>query len=253
MAFTLLLLMAATPTEVSARHHAYWLIEPGHDEYVTLLIARGPWESFTPKASSQGPLDAPALVLQTYRRDSIWNNDGQPLKAAVGLSHNGPGSAGLDGRTLFVVPVALKQIAALLAKPEGTVPIHRRLAPTSGQESLIAQLQQELNAEAPTERAECMKDLRIALVEALRGRGERDAGESPFDQLQSAAARALKADRSGVETLRNVRTLTVSGVEFFIAKAALMLLEEQIPQALLSHRSVFGEREALIDLCAGAF
>ncbi len=66
-------------------------------------------------------------------------------------------------------------------------------------------------------------------------------------ELYAATVLALLDDRSGLPILRSVGTLTNSQIEYFYARAALTLLHENIPASLVGRRSVFRQREGLID------
>jgi hypothetical protein len=63
--------------------------------------------------------------------------------------------------------------------------------------------------------------------------------------VEAASVLAILGDRSGLDRLRDVPTLTNSGIEAFYARAALSLLGEPPPAA----RSVFTDLETLLDEC----
>jgi hypothetical protein len=70
-------------------------------------------------------------------------------------------------------------------------------------------------------------------IPALRARL---AHRNPLTVLEAASVLALLGERSGVANLRVADSMTQSGVEFFYARAALMLLGEPIPAALAAQR-----------------
>lgn len=70
-----------------------------------------------------------------------------------------------------------------------------------------------------------------------------------FEKLKWAVVLALAGERHSLEHLRNVKVLTSSQVEFFLAKSALLILGEKIPEALMKQRSVFQDRESLFLHC----
>lgn len=68
--------------------------------------------------------------------------------------------------------------------------------------------------------------------------------------LEAACVLALLGSRDGLEQLKTVQTLTNSQVEFFYAKAALIILHEPIPANLKNMRSVFQDLEEMIHECS---
>ena len=77
------------------------------------------------------------------------------------------------------------------------------------------------------------------------------AHKNPFVGLEAATLLAIFGDRSGLELLRGVTTMTNSQIEFFYAKAALLVLGEEIPESLEQHHSVFRDLEMLVKACSG--
>jgi len=70
-----------------------------------------------------------------------------------------------------------------------------------------------------------------------------------FAEVLAATVLATFGNRAGIPVLTSVGTLTNSGIEFFYARGALIVLGEPIPPALTNRRSVFRQREELIDAC----
>lgn len=77
------------------------------------------------------------------------------------------------------------------------------------------------------------------------------AHKNPFVGLEAAALLAILGERSGLELLRGVTTMTNSQIEFFYAKVALLVLGEEIPESPEQHRSVFRDLEMLVKACSG--
>lgn len=72
-----------------------------------------------------------------------------------------------------------------------------------------------------------------------------------FEKIKAAAGLALLGQRDGVSILKGVESMTSTQIEFFYAKAALFLLNEDIPQDFTRKLSVFQEYEKLILRCQG--
>lgn len=76
--------------------------------------------------------------------------------------------------------------------------------------------------------------------------------ENPLVVIESAATLALMGSKEGVAELKAVKTSSQSQIEFFYAKAALVLLDEFIPPGLQKQASAFREREELMRQCGTA-
>lgn len=126
------------------QYFTYWLTRFDSNEYVDLLIAKQPVESFSRfKFDTQESLfDAEAIIVTTYAKDSIWNTDFKPFKQVVSIKK-------VDASKQLVVLnqkkyqysiASLREVINLLENPEGTIAIHRILSPTAGAEDFIPQL-----------------------------------------------------------------------------------------------------------------
>ena len=157
---------AALPRE---RYHAYWLTRqppaPG-GEYLELLVSRLPIDRLVAesvglefvfnKAPDRQPplLDALALTIATYEKDSVWNGDGVPLKALRSIRDFRPKerAVSVNGKTYRYEECPLADVVRLLERPEGTKPIHRIHAPLGGYEqtarALRLLLREQLRADA---------------------------------------------------------------------------------------------------------
>jgi hypothetical protein len=172
---------AALPKAVTPdRYAAYWLSRDGKkSEYRMLLVTRLPlsevarWlEVWNLRAAGAPPpavpiLDGAALTISTYKTDSIWNVDLQPLKLVTrftGLDEK-ERSVEFDGVRHHYETCALAEAVRLLNAPSGKIPIHRIHAPLAGMEQ--------------TARA-----LKLLLEEQLRNDKSADVPEPP--QLQEA-------------------------------------------------------------------
>jgi uncharacterized protein (TIGR03067 family) len=173
---------AALPRAITPdRYAAYWLSKAGGDsEYRMLLVTRLPlsevarWlelANLRPVGAPPPPpvriLDGAGLTISTYKTDSIWNVDLQPLKSLTrftGLDEKDR-SVDVDGVRHRYEECALPEVVRLLNDPSGTIPIHRIHAPLAGMEQ--------------TARA-----LKLLLEEQLRNDKSADAPEAP--SLQEA-------------------------------------------------------------------
>jgi hypothetical protein len=73
--------------------------------------------------------------------------------------------------------------------------------------------------------------------------------DDPFGVIKAAATLALLGSKDGVDALRSVQTCTNSAIEYFYARAALILLGEPIPQRLRGETSVFRQLEEVVFRC----
>ena len=86
-------------------------------------------------------LDAPAVFFETHKRDSIWNRDGLPIKVFEGhLASDQSGDLVANGRRYKVEVATRGEVARLLNRPAGTIPLHRRYAPVGGAEKTVRAL-----------------------------------------------------------------------------------------------------------------
>ncbi len=129
---------ASQPAIQPVNCYAYWLSADDLGEYVDLLISNQPIQKLPQiTLDTTKPIgDAAAVVVRTYSKDSIWNVDRRPFKhvEAVGSVDAGKQRVVLNGREYRYAPVPLRDILALLERPEGKMPVHRINAPLAGAE-----------------------------------------------------------------------------------------------------------------------
>ena len=141
---------ATQPATTTSVYHAYWLTETApHGEYVDLLISKEP----IPRLAEVLP-DASATVVTTYAKDSIWNRDGHPFRPVESFKmvDDAKQMASMNGKEYRLETAPLRDVVALLEKPNGTLPVHRIRPPLAGAEDstkqLLARLKDQLSAEA---------------------------------------------------------------------------------------------------------
>ena len=106
--------------------HAYYLFLVGapqgcEDCYVPLLVTRQTLEEV---ASAGG--DSATILITTYERDSIWKVEQSVPLAAADVSASDR-IVRLRGRRYRWQEITAAEVLRLLEKPEGTIPIHRRM------------------------------------------------------------------------------------------------------------------------------
>ena len=67
--------------------------------------------------------------------------------------------------------------------------------------------------------------------------------------LEAASVLAILGFKDGLDLLKNHKVMTNSNIEYFYAKAGLILLSEKIPENLQKKNSVFSELNRLIEKC----
>ena len=109
-------------------------------------------------------LDQPAIFLETYKRDSIWNQDGRPLKRFTGrlVKENDEQEMLAFGRRYKIASAEVTDVIRLLRHPEGTVGLHRLHSPTGRAERTIDAialvLEDQLRRSSDNEREPKAKD-----------------------------------------------------------------------------------------------
>jgi len=106
--------------------HAYYLFllsapQGCEDCYVPLPVTRQTLEEL---ASSGG--DSASVLITTYERDSIWKVEPSVPLAAADVSAS-ERIVRLRGRRYRWQEITAAEVLRLLEKPEGTIPIHRRV------------------------------------------------------------------------------------------------------------------------------
>ncbi len=74
--------------------------------------------------------------------------------------------------------------------------------------------------------------------------------ENELVTIEAAAVLAVLGFRDGLKHLQNVRSLSNSNIEFFYAKAALILLGEPVPEKLKDRNSIFHGLNDLLRPCS---
>lgn len=137
------------PAPAEGKYVAYWLAPhpagANEAEYPVLLLARLPMDELAEhvtllgllkKKSEQQPplLEAPALAVVTYKKDSIWNADGVPFKPVRSVADLRPDvrKVTVNGTAYRYEACPVKEVVRLLERPEGTVHIHRIHSPLAG-------------------------------------------------------------------------------------------------------------------------
>jgi hypothetical protein len=112
------------------------------DEHETLKVL--------PQVQKREPyvLDVPAMFLETYKRDSIWNANGRPIKQFFGeFAENDKSAMLANGRRYKITPAESLDVIRLLKNPEGSIPLHRRHPPVGGAERTLRALRLLLEAQ----------------------------------------------------------------------------------------------------------
>ena len=130
---------------------AFWLFSDSDEHYEPLLLlTRVPFKKLlaesklkselghAPENDADRPplLESSALCLNTYLKDSIWNNDRRPIKAigVVTGVDNQKNSITIDGLQYRAEEASVSEVINLLEAPEGNELLHRRHAPLAGAE-----------------------------------------------------------------------------------------------------------------------
>jgi len=158
--------IAEKPTSAASRpatqartvFRAYWLTSSEPDEYVVLLISKEPIQrlSGTKLDPTTALPDAISIVATTYAKDSIWNVDQRPFKMVDSVKSVDPDKKEivLSDKRYGYAPASLRDVIALLEKPDGTIPIHRIHRPLAGAEvfanELLGKLKDQLKDEEST-------------------------------------------------------------------------------------------------------
>ena len=135
----------AASNEPSINYHAYWLVDPKTKStgYRKLLITLGPLErylqlSLQPTSfpgyngsARSSILDQSAFTFDTYQDDSLWDH---PFEAVESFGHLNVSSQEIvmNGNIYGITDCPMNVVRRLLAKPMGTLPLHRRNHPLQG-------------------------------------------------------------------------------------------------------------------------
>ena len=79
-------------------------------------------------------LESAALIIETHRKDSIWNQDERPIKPVGRVSEVDERRQELtvDGRRYRFDKCEIKEVVRILDDPTGKQPLHRKHAPLAG-------------------------------------------------------------------------------------------------------------------------
>jgi hypothetical protein len=124
--------------------YAYWLYEgdPATSTHVNLLLSRLPLVSLSgaPPDASVPIARADALIVATYRKDSLWWNADRVLfqRPAIGTVDQAGGTVVVEGKTCQWESASIESVSNLLANPGGTLPVNRLLPPEFMADSIAA-------------------------------------------------------------------------------------------------------------------
>lgn len=139
------------------QYHVYWLTKDGEEVssgYIPLLLSRRPIEelSLVDNLVTEPLLDATAVMVITYAKDSIWNDNGHPFKpiSSAGTVDSAARLAVLNGKTYPYSNASIAEVVSLLEHPLGTISIHRTHAPINGAEEFVSALLDKLRRQMPS-------------------------------------------------------------------------------------------------------
>jgi hypothetical protein len=107
------------------------------------------------KPGTEEPLlESLALVIETYRKDSIWNRDRRPLKPVRSIWKVDAETRHIvvNGNTYRYEECPLTEVVRLLEHPEGKLPLHRVHAPLAGATQTARALRLLLKEQLASER-----------------------------------------------------------------------------------------------------
>jgi len=121
--------------------YGYWLDAANVAGYVDLILTSRPLAAL----SGAGPGElatARAVLLTTYRQDSIWNQDGHPFRPVerVEILDPAASTARINGQDYRYSDAARARVLDLLRHPQGTIPIARIHRPLEGGDEQAARL-----------------------------------------------------------------------------------------------------------------
>jgi len=129
--------------------YGYWLDDAHVAGYVDLILSSRPLDAL----SGAGPAElaaAGAVLLTTYRKDSVWNQDGHPFRPVARVEALDPAgrTVRINGQDYHYSEAARARVLDLLRHPRGTIPIARIRLPLEGGEAQAARLIQWLEGAA---------------------------------------------------------------------------------------------------------
>lgn len=164
--------VAKKAAPAAGKYVAYWLTRHPPDATSTeygpvLLLARLPIEQLEPysdlmqlaaykRLAEQPPLlEALALTVETYKKDSIWNPDGRPLKQvqSIGKVRAKAREVIVNGNPYRYEECPVKDVVRLLEHPEGKHTLHRLYAPLLGAEQTARALRLLLKEQLAAEKS----------------------------------------------------------------------------------------------------
>ena len=136
---------AGTGEGTTAGVYGYWLDAANVAGYVDLILASRSLAELQ-GASADELAAAGAVLLTTYRKDSIWNRDGHPFRPVERVEIRDPAGSTvrINGRDYRYSEAARARVLDLLRHPKGTIPIARIHLPLEGGEQQAARLIQWL-------------------------------------------------------------------------------------------------------------
>ncbi len=106
--------------------------------------------------SDEPLLEALALTIETYKKDSIWNADRRPLKAVQKIAsvNDETRHVVVNGNAYRYEECPLAEVVRLLERPQGKIPIHRIHAPLAGATQTARALRALLKEQVASEKRE---------------------------------------------------------------------------------------------------
>jgi len=136
---------AGDARDTAAGAHGYWLDDANGAGYMDLMLTSRPIAAL----AGAGPAELAAVgavLLTTYRQDSIWNQDGHPFRPVVRAEALDPAARAvrINGKAYRYSDASLPRVLDLLRHPQGTIPIARIRRPLEGGDEQAARLIQWL-------------------------------------------------------------------------------------------------------------
>jgi len=125
--------------------YGYWLDGANVAGYVDLILTSRPLAELQ-GAGADELAAAGAVLLTTYRKDSVWNQDGHPFRPVARVEALDPAASTvrINGQDYRYGAAARARVLDLLRHPKGTIPIARIRLPLEGGEQQAARLIQWL-------------------------------------------------------------------------------------------------------------
>jgi|GEM_PF-2710197 len=136
---------AGDARNTTAGAYGYWLDDANVAGYVDLMLTSRPLAELA-GAGMEELAAVGAVLLTTYRQDSIWNQDGHPFRPVVRAEALDPTARAvrINGKAYRYSDASLPRVLDLLRHPQGTIPIARIRRPLEGGDEQAARLIQWL-------------------------------------------------------------------------------------------------------------